>query len=149
MFRQLRVAISRVSDISSTLSSLLEVAQDLLSQLQQPSALLPMQERLDGMEASLNEILGQAESILLTATRERKEARNAEERMRTREKRVDEATEALDSYRESPEDEQPYVDPVPNGDGDGSEAQPMHPLRSRLAARAEAKARARAHKYSV
>ena len=148
MFRLVRQALSDTSDIAFRLQTISNTLQSALKLLREPSALQPMQKRLDDMEASLTTILDQAESILHSATRERKEARNAEERMRTKERRVDEATEALEQFEERPTIEPEYAGIVPESDGEGSEGNGMHPLRSRLAAKSDAKARARAQKFS-
>jgi len=149
MFRRIRIALSDVSAMSTNLQWLVETHQEALKHLKEPSALQPMQKRLDDMERELTAILGQAETILHSATRERKEARNAEERMRTKEKRVDEATEALEYSEDRPLIEPEFAGVVPQDNGAAGEEESLHPLRSRLEAKSEAKARARAHKFSA
>jgi len=147
MFKAIRQALNGFNSMSRDLSDIATSARGLLDHAQEPSALLPMQAKLDAMEAELGSILGQADEILGAAVRERKDARNAEERTRNREKRVHEASEALEQYREGEDFDPQLENQLPQGDGEGSDPNGLLHVRTRLEARADAKARARAHKY--
>jgi len=147
MLKAIRQALSAVTQLSNDTALIAKGVQGCLTHLQAPSALEPMQVKLDAMEAELGAIVGQAEEILHQAVRERKDARNAEERTRNAEKRANEATEGPPGYTESPMGEPEYNDQFPALDGEASEGNGLHHVRDRLEARADAKKRAREHKY--
>jgi len=147
MFKSIRQALRAVTQLSNDTALIAKGVQGCLKHLQQPSALEPMQVKLDAMDAQLAAIVGQAEEILHQAIRERKDARNAEERTRNAEKRANEAAEGPPGYTERPIGEPEYEDQLPSLDGEASETNGLHHVRDRLEARADAKKRAREHKY--
>ena len=147
MIKQIKKALNAITHLSDDTAIIAKGVQGCLKHLQQPSALEPMQIKLDAMDAQLAAIVGQAEEILHQAIRERKDARNAEERTRNAEKRLNEATEDFRGATESPIGEPEYFDDLPQIDGEASEGNGLHHVRDRLEARSDAKKRAREHKY--
>jgi len=147
MFRDLQKAIRETATVPGEIQALTSALHSLRKDLQEPVALLAYVRRLEMVEAQQGAVMSEVAEILDNARKERRDARSAEERTRTREKNITQAADFIDGYEESGESEPDDWIDVPEGDGVGSEPNGVQPVRTRLEARADAKARARAHKY--
>lgn len=144
MFRAIR-------DLPRVLQGLIAILSDLIGALQgvsvQSEGSRAVQDRLEALERSRDQWEGKIEAELLKADARFAAARAAEERTRHMARRVkgedDDAEEGAEAGDEAIA---AYVRAMAERDGEGGNAEGVHPVPGRVATRAETREALRAHK---
>jgi chromosome segregation ATPase len=147
MFKAIKGLIRDLSLLPSRFADVVNAIDGVTGALQEPVALRAYVDRLHAVEARLETIVGEAEDILTQANREKKQARNAEERTKSKLRRLEDAAETLEGYEPEPDEEPNYPVDVPPIDAPGSGTNGVSAMHSSMARRAEAKSRALSYKY--
>jgi hypothetical protein len=84
MFKAIKGLIRDLSLLPSRFADVVNAIDGVTGALQEPVALRAYVDRLHAVEARLETIVGEAEDILTQANREKKQARNAEERTKSK-----------------------------------------------------------------
>ncbi|MEE8538010.1 MAG: hypothetical protein V3S71_08370 [Acidobacteriota bacterium] len=147
MIKELRAALKTLPEIATDIRRLADIHRRVQDAIQAPSALEAYKDRLEVVERQYAAILDQVQEILDEAVGERKQARNADERMRTKEARVNEAIEHLEGLSEGEGEEPDYGPGVPPVNAPGGEANGVLPVSGSVASKSEKHAAALRFKY--